>query len=696
MCFSILRIIYKPQSSIIFRGYTTEKLAKNVDVNKIRNIGILAHIDAGKTTTTERMLYYSGFIKQMGEVHKGNTVTDYMAQERERGITIQSAAVTFMWKDHRINLIDTPGHIDFTMEVEQTLNVLDGVVVILDASAGVEAQTQTVWHQANRYKLPKIVFVNKMDRLDANFEMCCHSIEKKLDVKPLMLQIPSLHENRISGLVDILTLEKYDWSSKVLKKSILNKKTDCQLWEDTQKARCEIIDTLTEYDDALAEKVINSASYASIPTSVILCSLKRTMLAQTVVPVFCGSAYKNIGIEPLLDAVLLYLPNPNARNNTYSCFGATLSARAFKITHDKQKGAITFFRIYTGEMVKGQKIFNIPKNFAEQTSKLYLTFADEFRETETIAQGNIAAVTGLKHTQSGDLISNSPATVASAKKNLLQRTPSSQKTNEEYVEALFGKGPRIPEAVFFCSIEPPSISKQASLEQALSQLQREDPSLRVTHDTETGQIILGGMGELHLEIVRDRILKEYKIETQLGKLQIAYREAPIEKVSCDLTTEMKLSNTKQVASISLSVIPVAGNESNKEKSLLVLDRKSEFSNNISNIFPKHLAAVRHGIEIGLMHGPKLGSQVIHVSVMLHMLNVMKGTTEFVIEATATQCVQKLLKESGTCILEPIMGLEIIVCHDHVSCIIADICRRRGSVHSVAIRGPNKVRFLKCL
>ncbi|GJQ76640.1 hypothetical protein Trydic_g15500 [Trypoxylus dichotomus] len=280
MCFSLLRIIHKPQIALIFRSYASDNLFKNVEVDKIRNIGILAHIDAGKTTATERMLYYAGAIKQMGEVHKGNTVTDYMAQERERGITIRSAAVTFLWKQHQVNLIDTPGHIDFTMEVEQTLNVLDGAVVILDASAGVEAQTQTVWHQANRYKLPRIVFLNKMDRADANFDMCCHTIEKKLDVKTVCLQIPVFRNNRISGLIDVLTLEKYDWSSNTLKKFTISKDMDAELWEDMQKARCAIIDTLTTHDDVLAENVINSGSYASIPTSAIVTSLKSTIMKQ--------------------------------------------------------------------------------------------------------------------------------------------------------------------------------------------------------------------------------------------------------------------------------------------------------------------------------------------------------------------------------------------------------------------------------
>ncbi|KRT78325.1 hypothetical protein AMK59_7290, partial [Oryctes borbonicus] len=352
-------------------------------------------------------------------------------------------------------------------------------------------QTQTVWHQANRYKVPRIVFVNKMDRVDADFDMCCHTIENKLDVKVVCLQIPILENNRISGLIDVLTLEKYDWSSNTLKKSILNKNSEDKLWEDTHKARCAIIDTLTAYDDVLAENVINSGSYASISTSAIVTSLKSTIMEQAVVPVFCGSAYKNIGIEPLLDAILLYLPNPRERDDIYECFGKDLSARAFKIIHDKQKGAVTFFRIYSGEIVKGQKIFNIPKNSSEQSSKLYLTFADEFREIDKLGEGTIAAVTGLKHTQSGDLISNSAATVCSAKKNILQRM-SSKKVGENCPELLFGKGPKIPEAVFFCSIEPPSISKQSALEQALSQLQREDPSLRVTHDTESGQIVLGG------------------------------------------------------------------------------------------------------------------------------------------------------------------------------------------------------------
>nr|XP_022907162.1 ribosome-releasing factor 2, mitochondrial isoform X2 [Onthophagus taurus] len=655
--------------------YSTQVLGSN-NVDKIRNIGILAHIDAGKTTTTERMLFFAGSIKQMGEVHDGNTVTDFMSQERERGITIRSAAVTFSWRKHQVNLVDTPGHIDFTMEVEQTLNVLDGAVIVLDGSAGVEAQTVTVWQQSLRYKIPKIVFVNKMDRKDADLMMSCNSLVEKMRVKPVCLQMPLIHDKKFIGVIDVLTMEKLTWEQGKMRRSVIG--NDCpKTLQSVKEARAKVVDTVSGCDDELASKIIESESLDNAPTPLVVNAIRRATISEKIIPVFCGSAYKNIGIEPLLDAVIMYLPSPKETKQYFQHFGENLCARAFKIVHDKQRGPVTFFRIYSGNFSKGQKTYNIQKNLTEQTGKVMVTFADEYKEVESLGVGNIAAITGLKHSTTGDMITSS-ATAAQAAKKLMGSKDGSVDIND-----MFSKGPKVPEAVFFCSVEPPSLSQQAALETALTQLQREDPSLRVNHDPDTNQIILGGMGELHLEIIKDRLLKEYKVEATLGKLQISYREAPLDKATCDITTETKIGNNKHFVSISLSIIPKQNEDD--EKVILILDRTSEAASNIACILPKHLVAVRHGIIVGLMHGPKIGYQVMNCQIMLHMLNVVKGTTDFAIEATATQCVQKLLKQAKTSILEPIMLLEIICQEAHVPSIMGDLSKKRAAIRNVSIR-----------
>ncbi|KAG5861264.1 hypothetical protein JTB14_013504 [Gonioctena quinquepunctata] len=576
------------------RLYSTSKRVQVVDIEKVRNIGILAHIDAGKTTTTERMLYYSGLIRQMGEVHHGNTVTDYLAQERERGITITSAAITFYWKNNQFNLIDTPGHIDFTMEVEQTLNVLDGAIVVLDGSAGVEAQTLTVWRQADRNEIPRIIYVNKMDRADSDITMCCRTIEDKLETTSLLLQLPVFENNKMVGIVDVLTLELLSYGSpidKLVNKIPLTEEKYPEFWNDAKQARSRVIDKLTDHDDELANLVISAESLDSIATTDIVKSLGSVIRSQVATPVLLGSSYKNIGVQSLMDAVILYLPSPNKRHQHFSAFEDSLCARAFKVIHDKQKGPLVFLRIYNGTLKKGQKIYSIKQDTSEQIGKLYIAYADDFEEVEMVNNGNIAVVSGLKKIISGDLVTNSSSSSQRAKKNMLKRIKDSGSPDAD-AEKLLGLDVTIPEPVFFCSIEPSSLSVQSALEQALSELQREDPSLRVTHDTETGQTVLAGMGELHLDIIRDRILRDYKIEVDLGPLQIAYRESPIDKLTDTLTVETKIGNNKQLITVKLSIVP--SDEKHQSGDILKLDRSPEYASNISSIFPKHLVAIRQG------------------------------------------------------------------------------------------------------
>ncbi|XP_058808480.1 ribosome-releasing factor 2, mitochondrial isoform X2 [Phymastichus coffea] len=548
--------------------------SEKCSLEKIRNIGILAHIDAGKTTTTERMLFYSGIIRQMGEVHDGNTVTDFMEQERERGITICSAAVTFDWKNYRFNLIDTPGHIDFTMGVEQTLGVLDGVVVVLDGSAGVEAQTSTVWRQADRYQLPRIVYVNKMDRADANFDMCLKSIETKLVALTFPVQLPYKNKTGLAGIIDVINLQKLVFDQQTKGRII----TKTKLEEEDNKE--------------LLKKAIESRNFA-----------------------------------------------------------------------------------------KGQKLYNIQRGQVEQSQKLYAAYADDYEEISEIGEGNIAAVTGLKHTITGDLLTNKISTAIEAKKYMENKT----NFTPEDIEKLFSIGTNVPDPVFFCSIEPPSLNYFTAMEIALQELVKEDPSLRVNNDPETGQTILAGMGELHLEIIKERIHSEYKIDVDLGELQIAYKET-IEKLMKDTyTAQHEINKTKHEVSITLSLIP-----NYKGKEQLLFDHTKDSAANIAGINPKNMIAIKKGITSAFANGPKLGCPIVNVGVKLHWFEVKRGTSESIIIASVSQCIKKLMEDSGSILLEPIMNMEIVVPEENSSQVLGDLLRRRADIKHINIRGLNKI------
>ncbi|XP_041565377.1 ribosome-releasing factor 2, mitochondrial isoform X2 [Drosophila elegans] len=527
--------------------------------SKIRNIGILAHIDAGKTTTTERMLFYAGKTRALGEVHRGNTVTDYLTQERERGITICSSAVTFPWNGHRINLLDTPGHIDFTMEVEQSLYAVDGVVVVLDGTAGVEAQTVTVWSQADKHKLPRLIFINKMDRPDADFEKCVLDLKEKLETQPVCLQYPVKNEQGLLAINDVITLEQLSWQQKDLGRSYKNIKLEpSDSLRQLQEKRNELIDRLSGLDDELADVVISTESFDKVDNALIERALRRATSQQKVVPVLLGSAYKNVGIQRLMDAVNSYLPAPEERNQIYDCFGTEVAGKVFKIVHDKQRGPLTLVRILRGEIKRGMRLISA-RGQAEVVSKLYEPLADEYREVSAVQSGDVVICAGLKSTVTGDLLTSSQSALKNAQKRLKQSLGAATTKDEEddepdELDELFSIDPQIPDAVYFCSIEPPSVSSQTAMEQALRQLQREDPSLRVSYDSVTGQTVLGGMGELHMDIIKSRILSEYKIDVDLGPLQIAYKETIESPALNTLSVEKEIAGSKQNVSITLEVV----------------------------------------------------------------------------------------------------------------------------------------------
>ncbi|XP_032676413.1 ribosome-releasing factor 2, mitochondrial isoform X2 [Odontomachus brunneus] len=678
-----LRIRYTHKSASL-----PETKGKELEITKIRNIGILAHIDAGKTTTTERMLFYSGLIKSMGEVHHGNTVTDYMEQERQRGITITSAAVTFNWKDYRFNLIDTPGHIDFTMQVEQTLQILDGAIVVLDGTAGVEAQTLTVSRQADRYNIPRIIYINKMDRPDADFNMCLRSIESKLNVETLPTQIPVQKAGVLEAIVDVINMEKLIFDNKYMGMNLTRRKMtendDGRLWEVASEKRQALTDKLSGLDDKLADIVIEQESLENVPAQALVESLRNVAVNRKGVPVMLGSSYKNMGVQPLMDSVVLYLPSPKNVNKSksYRHFGDTLAARVFKIVHDKHKGPVTFFRIYSGNMKKGQKLYNVTREQSEQCVHLYIACADDYEEVAEVTYGNIAAVAGLKNTVTGDLVTTSASAASHAKQAMLKENPN----HTEYVDNFFASGVKLLDPVFFCSIEPPSLLAQSPLEVALQELQREDPSLRVKNDPDTEQIVLEGMGELHIEIIKERIKREYKIDVDLGPLQIAYKETIRDAVKDTLVTEHKVGNTSHRVTITMSLIP---NHKGQEK--LLLDKScSDNASNIDKIHPRMMNAIKKGVTAALLYGVKLSCPVINVGVKLHWLELGRGTSDTMVSAATSQCIRKLLRDGYTMLLEPIMRLEIVVPQEYSPSIIADLTRRRAEMQQVDMRGNNKV------
>uniref|UniRef100_A0A8C8T3T8 Ribosome-releasing factor 2, mitochondrial n=1 Tax=Peromyscus maniculatus bairdii TaxID=230844 RepID=A0A8C8T3T8_PERMB len=633
----------------------------NPPVAKIRNIGIMAHIDAGKTTTTERFLYYSGYTRALGDVDDGDTVTDFMAQERERGITIQSAAVTFDWKGYRVNLIDTPGHVDFTLEVERCLRVLDGAVAVFDASAGVEAQTLTVWKQADKHKIPRICFLNKMDKTGASFNYAVESIREKLKAKPLILQLPIGEAKTFKGLVDVVNKEKLLWNSnsddgKDFERKPLLEASDPELLKETIEARNALIEQLQT-------------------------AIHRVTLAQAAVPVLCGSALKNKGVQPLLDAVTMYLPSPEEREYGFlQWYKGDLCALAFKVLHDKQRGPLVFLRIYSGTLTPQLAIHNINRNCTERMSRLLLPFADQHVEIPSLTAGNIALTVGLKQTATGDTIVSSKSSALAAARRAGRGEKRHGRSSE--AESLLLAGVEIPEPVFFCTIEPPSVAKQPDLDHALERLQREDPSLKVRLDPDSGQTVLCGMGELHIEIIHDRIKREYGLETYLGPLQVAYRETILNSVRATDTLDRTLGDKRHFVSAELEARPVEA-----AAGMAVIEYADCVSEDLAQASRE---AIENAVHSACLQGPLLGSPVHDVAIKLHSLTIHPGTSTTMVNACISRCIQKALKKADKQVLEPLMSLEVTVTRDYLSPVLADLAQRRGNIQEIQTRQDNRV------
>lgn len=561
------------------------------------------------------------------------------------------------------------------MEVEQSLGAVDGCVVILDASAGVEAQTITVWSQSDRYELPKIVFANKMDRADSDFEGCVEDVRLKLNVLPIPLQLPVKKDGKLRGVIDLISMKEITWDVENQGQSYnVENNTDAKI----MKKRMEIIDILSGVDDELAEIIIKNDSLENLSLELILGAIRRQTINRKVVPVLLGSAYKNTGVQLLMDNIINYLPAPNERNQLYNCFGNDFVGKVFKVTHDSQRGALSMVRIFRGELKRGARVTSTTST-GENVQRIYEPLADEYREIDLIGAGNVCVCAGLNSTKTGDVLVSSLSSLKSAQKKLNKNDDESN---------VFSLEPKIPDAVYFCSIEPPSIRFQQPLDNALAQIQREDPSLRVKYDENTLQTVLGGMGELHLDIIKSRLLTEYKIDADLGPLQIAYKETIDAKTRSSHKSEKEIAGSKQSVQIELTLDNMQPGDD-----IFKLDNSPEASEILTPIRPKFIQLIKKACLSALDRGPKIGGQVVNVRIILNHLVIGRGTADSFIMATAAQCLQKILLEADCRLMEPMMSIQIVLPAERVSAVLGDLGRRRAQILDVSMRGEhNKVRF----
>jgi len=642
-----------------------------IDLAKVRNIGIMAHIDAGKTTTTERILFYTGINYKIGEVHEGAATMDWMEQEQERGITITSAATTCMWHDHLINIIDTPGHVDFTVEVERSLRVLDGAVAVFDGVAGVEPQSETVWRQADRYKVPRICFINKLDRTGANFQMCVDMIISRLNATPLVLQIPIGNEGDFIGVVDLLAMKALTWRGETQKgEDYKIEEIPADLKEAADAARHLLIETLADKDDVIMEKYLDGQDLSE---AELIAGIRRATLADKLTPVLTGSAFKNKGVQPMLDAVNRYLPSPL---DVESIVGhkqgdesvevlrhpdnkEPFSALAFKIMRDPHLGKLTFIRIYSGLLETGSQVLNSTKDRKERIGKIYQMHANKREERESAGAGMIVAVMGLKDTTTGETLCDS--------------------ANPVVLESM-----SFPNPVISVAIEPKTKSDQEKLGIAIQSLAEEDPTFHVHTDLETGQTIIGGMGELHLEILVDRMRREFKVEANVGKPQVAYRETlrrAVEKH--DYTHKKQTGGSGQFAKVQISVHPLPADSA----------VAYEFDNKVTGgrIPREYIPSVDAGCQDGLNSGPLAGYPLVNVKVTLldgayHDVD----SSELAFKIAGLQAFKEAVRMADPALLEPIMSVEVITPEDFMGDVIGDLNSRRGQIQSMDERAGARV------
>ena len=640
--------------------------AKKVSLEKTRNIGIMAHIDAGKTTTTERILYYTGRTHRLGEVHEGAATMDWMAQEQERGITITSAATTCFWRDHRINIIDTPGHVDFTIEVERSLRVLDGAVAVFDSVAGVEPQSETVWRQADRYGVPRIAYVNKMDRIGASFERSVQTMIDRLGAKAVPIQLPIGAESEFRGIIDLIGMKA------MLYKDELGTEFDLadvpeDMADEAQAARDHLIEALADHDDELAELYLEGEE---IEKDQLVAAIRRAVLAIQMTPVLCGSSFKNKGVQPLLDAIVDLLPSPLDVTPATGVVPGTdeevvreadpkgpLSALAFKVMSDPYVGRLTYLRVYSGTLASGTSIINSTKDRKERVGRLLLMHANHREDIDEVEAGDIVAAVGLKSTTTGDTLTDASDPVV-----LEQMT--------------------FPIPVINLAIEPKTKQDQEKLATALQRLSEEDPTFRVQTDEETGQTVIYGMGELHLEIIVDRLMREFNVDANVGQPQVAYRETirkPVNKVEGRFVRQT--GGRGQFGHVYLDVEP------NEQGAGYEFESKI-----VGGAIPKeYVPAVDQGIQEALEGGVVAGYPMVDVKVRLvdgsyHEVD----SSEIAFKIAGSMALKEAVKRASPTLLEPVMAVEVVVPQDFVGTVVGDLTSRRGRIGGMESRGNTEV------
>jgi elongation factor G len=641
------------------------------ELGDVRNIGIMAHIDAGKTTTTERILFYTGINYKIGEVHEGAATMDWMEQEQERGITITSAATTCHWRDHQINIIDTPGHVDFTVEVERSLRVLDGAVAVFDGVAGVEPQSETVWRQADRYRVPRICFVNKLDRTGAEFHRCVDMIISRLNATPLVLQLPIGAEAAFQGVVDLVSMKALVWPEDTkLGESYEEQDIPDTHTEAAQEWRDRLLETIAENDEEMMEKYLEGEEPS---VEELKAAIRRATLADSLTPVLCGTAFKNKGVQPLLDAVVDYLPSPLDVEAVEGhkvgdeetvilrepSSDAPMSALAFKIMSDPHLGKLTYLRVYSGTLTAGGNVLNSVREKKERIGKIYRMHANKREEIDSVGAGEIVAVMGLKQTTTGETLCDQGDPVV--------------------LESM-----TFPAPVISVAIEPKTKSDQDKLATAIQRLAEEDPTFQVRSDEETGQTIISGMGELHLEVLVDRMRREFKVEANVGKPQVAYRETitkPVQKV--EYTHKKQTGGSGQFGRVIIDVEPTGGEG----------DGGYEFENKVTGgrIPREYIPSVDAGCQDAMEFGVLAGYPMVDVKVVLqdgayHDVD----SSELAFKIAGSMAFKEAARRAGPALLEPMMAVEVITPEDFMGDVIGDINSRRGQVQAMDERSGARV------
>lgn len=640
-------------------------MARNVALKDTRNIGIMAHIDAGKTTTTERILFYTGVSHKIGEVHDGAATMDWMVQEQERGITITSAATTCFWRNHRINIIDTPGHVDFTVEVERSLRVLDGAVAVFSAVDGVQPQSETVWRQADKYKVPRIAFFNKMDRIGADFEMCVSDIKEKLGGNGVPIQLPIGKEDTFEGIIDLITMKEYLFKDETMGADFEIAEIRESLLEQAKSAREHLLESIVETDDELMEKYFGGEE---INEEMMRKALRTATIEGIVVPVTCGTAFKNKGIQPLLDAVVEYMPSPVDIGKVKGIDPKTeeelerlpsdeenFSALAFKIVTDPYVGKLSFFRVYSGILEKGSYVLNSTKGKKERMGRLLQMHANKREEIEAVYAGDIAAAVGLKDTTTGDTLCAENAPIVLEKMEF-------------------------PEPVISVAVEPKTKADQEKMGTALNKLAEEDPTFKVTSDQETGQTIIGGMGELHLEIIVDRMKREFKVEANVGKPQVAYRETIMGTADVEEKYAKQSGGRGQYGHVKIKVEP------NENKGY-------EFINQITGgaIPREYIPAVDKGIKEAMDAGVVAGYPVQDVKVVLYDGSYHEvDSSEMAFKIAGSMAVKKAMRAAQAILLEPIFKVEVTTPEEYMGDVLGDLSSRRGQPSGMIDRNNAKI------